>query len=267
MNQRYVWLMFLFLFFMGIGMVHFFTDPHWLGSKNMIPDSLSNKDSLHLKRQADTNLTLPSPPLIKTTAPEPEEWNAKSALCVNDYELKQLVKACDYAHETVRSYAVQLAGITPGELNLGQVCNIFDHLYGNWSYVNDPNDGDNYVEKASNTILYNFKGDCDDYAVTMASMLLAIGAHARITYADGFYSGHAFTEINLGQADLEFINKYLQARYPGYEKVQGRTDADGNFWMNLDWNCAYPGGKYFTYYKGHVFHIAPAFCYHFVRNI
>lgn len=258
--------MFLGLFFIGLSLIHWTVNPRVLGLSHPNKDSLAILDSLRKVVAPDSLKQLPPAPSIVAPLTEIDRQTSPARICVNDYDLKQLVKACDYQNETVRSYAIQLAGETPGELNLGQICNIFDHLYGNWSYVNDPNDGNNYVEKASNIITYNFKGDCDDYAVVMAAMLTAIGANVRITYADGYYSGHAFAEVNLGLINDEEATLYLQARYADYKEINGRIDKGGNFWLNLDWNCAFPGGPYFQYYKGHVFHIVPQFCYHFTRS-
>jgi hypothetical protein len=168
---------------------------------------------------------------------------------------KRLMEACNYMHPIVRNYAVQLAGKNRGDFNIGQVCDIFDKYFANWKYVNDPASKE-YVEYASNSISNNFNGDCDDFAVLMCSSILAIGGEARINYAYNRTSGHAFTEVNIGNTNLKQIKDYLQIRYKTDFAINGRTNKKtGNFWLNLDWQASYPGGPYFDYVEGTTYYI------------
>ncbi len=113
----------------------------------------------------------------------------------------ELVESCNYSNSILRNKAVSIAGKDEGTYNLGQICNIFDYCYNNWKYVNDPR-GTEIVEYASNTISNGLNGDCDDFAVLVCSMILSIGGEARINYAYDSDSGHAFTEVNIGQTKV-----------------------------------------------------------------
>ena len=177
----------------------------------------------------------------------------------------KLVKACNYSNSKVRNYSVELAGKSSGEFNIGQVCDIFDHYYSNWKYVNDP-PAKEYVAKASETIKNNFNGDCDDFAVLMCSSILAIGGEARLNFAHNDISGHAFTEVNLGHTNIDAIGNYLTKRYFILGTIWYREDEKGNKWLNLDWFAKHPGGKYFEYVKGTTYYPIQNFCQDFVKG-
>ncbi len=177
----------------------------------------------------------------------------------------ELVQACDYSNSIVRNYSVKLAGTSPGEFNIGQICDVFDHYHKNWKYVNDPPRLE-YVAKASETIANNFNGDCDDFAVLMCSSIISIGGEARLNFASNQESGHAFVEVNVGQTNIDPIANYLTMRYLINENIWYRTDKKGNNWLNLDWFAQHPGGKYFDYTRGTSFYILQNYCQDFVNN-
>jgi hypothetical protein len=177
---------------------------------------------------------------------------------------KQLAEACDYSNSILRNKAVQIAGQNEGTYNLGQVCDIFDYCYNNWKYVNDPN-GNEIVEYASNTISNGLNGDCDDFAVLISSMVLAIGGEARINYAYDADSGHAFTEVNIGHTRIEeYISKRYRKVYDN-SGIWSRTDNEGNSWLNLDWFAKHPGGQYFDFTHGTTFYILQNYCNDFKK--
>jgi hypothetical protein len=168
-------------------------------------------------------------------------------------EMKELIVACDYDDPTVRNNSVALVGASPGEFNLGQICDIFDFSYTNWSYVNDPITND-YYSKASETIKNGLNGDCDDFAILLCSMILSVGGEARINFAYDTSSGHAFTEVNIGRTNQSEVAKYLSARYHNAQ-MWHRKDNQGNVWLNMDWQARYPGGEYWKYDSGTCFNI------------
>lgn len=196
-----------------------------------------------------------------TTLQKPTEINAKvtyhplkylSNLSLYYFDKKKTIAACDYKSNVVRSKAAEIASQSAGSFNIGQVCDIFDYCYNNWKYVNDPNDrafGD-YYQKASNTIKNGLTGDCDDFAILMASMLLSIGGDVRVNGAYTEKSGHAFTELNLGTTDMKIFADYIRARYGFSGSVYYRKDSEGNGWLNLDWWAKHPGGEYYEGKKG-----------------
>ena len=177
---------------------------------------------------------------------------------------EQLVEACNYSDISVRNYSVKLAGNSSGEFNIGQVCDLFDHFYNNWKYVNDPPNRE-YVAKASESIDNNFNGDCDDFAVLICSAVISIGGEARLNFAYNSESGHAFTEVNLGKTNIREIGNYITRRYITLDTFWYRTDEQGNNWLNLDWFAKHPGGSYFDYEEGTTYYPLQNFCQDFTN--
>lgn len=201
--------------------------------------------------------TIKTSTLSFTTLQTPVEINAKvtthsgrllAALSSYNAKKKKIISACNFRSNTVRSKAAEIASQSDGNFNIGQVCDIFDYCYDNWKYVNDPNRGDLY-QKASNTISNGLTGDCDDFAILMASMMLAIGGDARVNVAYTSDSGHAYTELNIGK-DINEIANYIRARYGFSGSVWYRTDSKKNCWLNLDWQAQHPGGEYYGGKRG-----------------
>ena len=177
---------------------------------------------------------------------------------------RKLINACNYQNTLVTMTADSITQNNPGSFNIGQICDIFDFCYGNWTYVNDP-EGSDEIEYASNTLIHNLHGDCEDFAVLIASMILSMGGDARICYAYDDNNGHAFTEVNIGHTR---IYEYLAARYNSNHSISSfwtRTDKLGNKWLNLDWFSKYPGGKYVKHNQGIIFYIKQEYCEDFIK--
>lgn len=223
--------------------------------------------------------TFPIQPIKETKLPTPPKITAKytkhrtslwgiigGALSLDNLTgtKKKIVNACNYRNETVRTTAVRVAGQDAGSFNVGQICDIFDYCFNQWHYVNDPQKRD-YYEYASRTIKNGLRGDCDDFAILTCSMLLAIGADARLTFAYGKDGGHAYTEVNLGKKNITECTDYIKARYA--EKCDGsikmKTDKEGNYWLNMDWWANHPGGKYYSASYGTIFYILDNYCIDF----
>ena len=177
---------------------------------------------------------------------------------------RRLVEACDYTNNIVRNRAVHIAGSTPGSLNIGQLCDLFDYCISNWSYVNDAQKGE-AIELASNTLQNGLNGDCDDFAVLMASMVMAVGGEARISYVYKGNHGHAFAEVNIGSTDVKDVESYVSTRYSRIYKGNTwyRTDDYGNHWLNLDWWERHPGGRYYESDRGIRFYLIQRYCEEF----
>jgi hypothetical protein len=202
--------------------------------------------------QHDDNL--PVPPQIDFTRPTGSRTRNEYIEYYNiTGEMKELIVACDYDNPTVRNNSVALVALSSGNFNLGQICDIFDFCYSNWSYVNDPVTRD-YYAKASETLRNGLNGDCDDFAILLCSMILSIGGEARINFAYDAASGHAFAEVNIGKTDRRIVERYLTARY-GHSEMWHKEDRNGNWWLNLDWQGQYPGAKYWKYSNGTCFNI------------
>lgn len=200
----------------------------------------------------------PSPPVIAFSRP--------TNMCsredyINYHEItgsmKNLIIACDYDNSTVRNNAVALVSMSPGAFNLGQICDIFDFCYTNWSYVNDPITAE-YYAKASETLKNGLNGDCDDFAILVCSMILSVGGEARISFAYNGDKGHAFAEVNIGKTAIKSVENYLISRY-GISELNRKDEGD-DCWLNLDWWGEFPGANYWVYQRGTCFNIVRNEC-------
>ncbi|MDE7386944.1 MAG: transglutaminase-like domain-containing protein [Muribaculaceae bacterium] len=159
--------------------------------------------------------------------------------------IAMLEDACDFNLPYTKTFANKLAARSAGPYNIGQVCEIFDYCYNNWSYVNDPSDSE-YVARASESINSSLSGDCDDFAVLVASCILAIGGRPCINTGENTGGGHAFTEVDISQWNQNDVLKEIKKRFPAYNITSLATRPDGNhLWLNLDWQASYPGGRYY----------------------
>jgi hypothetical protein len=160
------------------------------------------------------------------------------------------VERVDYWEPSVRSFA--LSAISPkheGTYNINQVFDIWDEIMARWVYVSDPN-GSKYAETyhftaASETIaLFDFRGDCDDFAVLLAACIHAIGGTTRIMVENdrSINQGHAYTLVYIGK-DHAGVTDYIAERYTlnGGDIVSYLKD-DYGWWLNLDWQANHPGG-------------------------
>ncbi|MBP2146230.1 transglutaminase-like putative cysteine protease [Methanofollis sp. W23] len=158
--------------------------------------------------------------------------------------------ATDYQDPATRDFALTLVNPeNTGEFNIAQACDVWEAVYDQWTYVEDPL-GTDYFSPASRTIEVGLKGDCDDFAVLMTALMAAIGGEARVVAAyDGYGNGHAFSEIYVGDhyEDLKGAAHYVCDRYQcttiWYHCREGLLGTE--YWINLDWQNDHPGGYYF----------------------
>lgn len=182
--------------------------------------------------------------------------------CGRGEDFARYYRACNYTHTAVRNLAVELASRSPGEFSVSQVCHIYDQCYKNWSYVNDPATQE-YLSTASNSIRVQFKGDCDDYAVLMASLVMAVGGHSRVCLAYGPEGGHAFCEVMVGldtRDNRQRILQEIRSLYPSARAFNCQSDDLGRLWLNLDWTASCPGGPYFNYTRGWYYNLSELEC-------
>ena len=171
-----------------------------------------------------------------------------------------MVRAIEPTNPIVRSFAVSLAKRYPGPYNVGQICAIYEYLRSHWKYVNDPR-GFDYFAPASESIISGLAGDCDDFAILMASLIEAIGGASRVVLAsrhDG--TGHAYAEVYIGRNFRE-AKQVMDSLYSTYTKEHSlqvflhwlknrnfvfyyHQDITG-CWLNLDWSATHPGGPFF----------------------
>jgi hypothetical protein len=166
-----------------------------------------------------------------------------------DYDMVKIVEACDFTNPIVRNKASVVVENNSGSFNLGQICDIYDYCQNEWSYNSDPNSRD-YYATASETIENDRHGDCDDFAILMGSMCIAVGGDVLINISCD-NSCHAFSEIRIGKSasKVEKVKEYVRARY-GKIAVPGIRKFNDYYYMNLDWfGGAYPGASYFNEYS------------------
>lgn len=162
----------------------------------------------------------------------------------------KIKNAMDYTNPTTRDFAVSLIPNShEGNYNIAQICDLWEAVYKKWTYVNDPK-GSDYFSPASRTIQLGLKGDCDDFAITVGSAVQSIGGSSRIVTAyneDG--KGHAYPEVMVcsSKACMDKVAAYVTKRYNARGVAYHTRTKDGvtQYWMNLDWQSQYPGGKYF----------------------
>lgn len=212
--------------------------PHNLPEPRITPQVINYEDD---------NFELPSPPApVKPGERKSDNWYPDGNM-----NLGMLEDVCDYNLPYTKSFANQLAAKSPGNFNIGQVCEIFDYCYNKWRYVNDPADRE-YVSRASESIAASLTGDCDDFAVLLASCILSVGGRPCINIGYNPSGGHAFTEVDISNWNESEVLSEIRTRFSAYPISSLNTRRDGNhIWLNLDWQASYPGGAYYDCSTSH----------------
>ncbi|WP_067076891.1 transglutaminase-like domain-containing protein [Methanoculleus horonobensis] len=166
-----------------------------------------------------------------------------------DTQASKIVEAMDYTNPTTRDFALSLIDKDHGgNYNIAQICDMWEKIYKRWTYVNDPK-GTEYYSPASRTINLGLKGDCDDFAILVASTMLAIGGTPRVILASDSVEGHAYAEICIAnnKDSLQKAANYICQRYKCKNIAYRTANANGQtqYWLNLDWSSKHPGGSYF----------------------
>jgi hypothetical protein len=160
-------------------------------------------------------------------------------------------QAIDHEHPAVVERSLEVTKNYRGSYNILQVAAVFDHVYTGWNYSRDPF-GMEHFEKAGVSV-YTMTGDCDDYAILMVSMIKSLGGEGRVVCV----SGHAYPEVYLGRDLSETdIGEYRDKLNEYYENKGSKirvkhlnyhSDKDGTYWMNMDYQERYPGGRFVEY--------------------
>lgn len=167
---------------------------------------------------------------------------------------QKLAAAMSPMDPLTRNTAIKLAARNEGAFHVEQVAEVWAGVRKPWRYVNDP-EGREYFATATETIQNGYIGDCDDFAVTLASMVISIGGKARVILMDGPKGGHAYAEACV-QGDpskvASALTKHYKNKFRKYitgsipKQISYRTSADCPIWLNLDWSASVPGGPYET---------------------
>lgn len=159
---------------------------------------------------------------------------------------KKISSAIEPSNSYVRSLSLSLISSKHGgNYNIGQICDIYTGLNNRWTYVNDPRGSEYFASAGESARL--LKGDCDDFAILMASCIEAIGGTARVIVAQSnSKGGHAYAEVYMTSSKSEkdslaedIVKIYRSAVYTHEDYSTGK------FWLNLDWSANHPGGKFF----------------------
>lgn len=133
-----------------------------------------------------------------------------------------------------------------GEYNIMQVCDIYDNLTNKWiptpesscEIIQYPNQTLNNGQNRNPKIWGS--GDCDDFAILLASLICNIGGTPRIVLAyDPNGGGHAYTEVYIGnyifdkQYQLNKTLKQIFYNYKIHEIYCHINDTNGFVWLNL----------------------------------
>ena len=190
---------------------------------------------------------------LSTASGSSESSTASRSRAVSDIK-EEINEKVDVDNTITRNAAVVIAAKYPGEYNIDQIGSIYNYLKGGWKYVNDPR-GVDYYSSASNTLQLGKDleclgaGDCDDFAILMSALIESIGGTTRVILAYNENSGHAYTEVYLGQADnndhhVEEMINWLKSEYDT-EKIYTHIDPNNkDVWLNLDWSADHQGGPF-----------------------
>jgi len=136
---------------------------------------------------------------------------------------------------------------------MAKICDIWDYCYSNWTYSLDPSVPFDHFSPASKTIAASLRGDCDDFAILVASGVRVAGGTGYVVCQSTAEAGHAFTLVYLGlnYADVVCNLAYVYQRYDLDEEwiAYGMGLAvlqDGTCWLNLDWSSTHPGGPFWA---------------------
>jgi len=153
---------------------------------------------------------------------------------------------------------------------INKICNIYDFMiygkrcYGGWLFDSDPRASD-YLSSASETLETgkslgrSGRGDCDDFAILLASFIESIGGSTRLMLAKNGTANHMYVELYLGtwgDDKTDVMLDWIKNRYHVDELYYHRSN-DYGVWLNMDY-WSYPGGPFYNA-KRHI--ILPANAY------
>jgi transglutaminase-like putative cysteine protease len=191
-------------------------------------------------------------PGASTSILPPAVTEQLAALRVGGETAQKLAAALSPMDPLTRNTAVKLAARNQGAFHVEQVAEIWAAVRKEWRYVNDP-EGREYFATASETIQNGYVGDCDDFAVALASMVIAVGGKARVVLMESPKEGHAYAEACVQGEPAKVaaaLTRHYKNKFRRYitgsipKNISYRTSAECPIWLNLDWSASVPGGPY-----------------------
>jgi hypothetical protein len=191
------------------------------------------------KKEASKKNTEPEPNTIVKYI-EPEIVDIEDV--VNPKEKKIIInELIDSKIPSAEGKLIQVEGLVLKELTelniklntsgsqVSQIMAMKAYVNSNWHYIYDPIRGGDTWRSAEATLSLKYKGqysgDCDDFAILMASFARQIGLRSRMVAGFKGDKGHAFAEFLLPSEERSNVN----LRGSDY-----RRDSSGK-WISLDW--------------------------------
>ena len=128
-----------------------------------------------------------------------------------------------------------------GYMSISQVCDIYKNLTRTWTYIKGPETGNyDYLNNASALLSVQYKGDCNEFAILMASMVKSISGATRIVFGRSPEKSHAWAEVYIGnrkndEKSVTRITNYLEKKYNITKINLDLNVTSGDAWLNLDW--------------------------------
>ena len=134
---------------------------------------------------------------------------------------------------------------------------LWKYAYDHWLYINDPYIGYDKWRSATETIenyyfgkQETYTGDCDDFAILVASFARQVGLRSRFVGAVSKQGGHAFAEFFVPNSEIDDmkseIGKNLDKNDHTYSKNKiNYYNGTGGIWVNMDWWGNTIGGPYY----------------------
>ncbi len=120
---------------------------------------------------------------------------------------------------SVRNYAVKAIASHPNSNDIAtKIFGIYDYVSRKVSYISDPL-GEEYVAWPNETLGIG-GGDCEDYAILLASMYKSVGLKPTLVQVHNREYGHVFLIVPVGDTLNGFLEKYKEileknTRYSG----------------------------------------------------
>jgi hypothetical protein len=116
-----------------------------------------------------------------------------------------------------------------GSNQINQIIAMKNYVFSHWHYVFDPASGHDTWRSAEATLSLKYKGkysgDCDDFAILLASFARQIGLKSRMVGGYDGEAGHAFAEFLVPENEQNNIS---------LGGLDSRNDLAGK-WVSLDW--------------------------------
>jgi transglutaminase-like putative cysteine protease len=174
-------------------------------------------------------------------------WSNIQSYGMSDYKYTEIESTLDYLNHTTTSnnlayyskvnkrvdmqatsvIASNILANNSNVYSIQAVADAFDWARDHIVYTDDPND---YWQSASETLSWR-TGDCEDYAILLASMIDEMGGNARVNIIDG----HAFPSVYVGSSSSVTANvtKAISSHYGTEVPVYFLNDTTG-YWMVID---------------------------------